>query len=223
MARSTVIVAIAVLIVSSTSAQNLLTNPGFDVADQLIGWSCSSTDGLATWISDDRLGAPTSGAMQHFVNAPLLNGQVACIQCLPVDEFYAYEASAWHYWPDDPDVTQEGTARMSIIFYSAVDCTGSLGVATVKVGYHVALDTWYQFATDEITAPAGATSARFTVTTWQDVAGTASKAAGSTRGPTRSRSPHHAYPLRSGTAGCATEQQEKAGLYEPLKPWEALP
>ena len=170
MARSTVIVAIAVLIVSSTSAQNLLTNPGFDVADQLIGWSCSSTDGLATWISDDRLGAPTSGAMQHFVNAPLLNGQVACIQCLPVDEFYAYEASAWHYWPDDPDVTQEGTARMSIIFYSAVDCTGSLGVATVKVGYHVALDTWYQFATDEITAPAGATSARFTVTTWQDVA-----------------------------------------------------
>ena len=126
MVRSNTFVMIFILIAVPAGAQNLLTNPGFDVADQLTGWTCSATDeGMATWIPEDRLGSPTSGAMQHFVNSTLLNSQVSCTQCLLVDEFYTYAASAWHYWPDDPDVTQEGTARMSIVFYSAADLDGA--------------------------------------------------------------------------------------------------
>jgi len=170
MTRLAIALSVVLMITSPVVAQNLLVNPGFDNPDLLNGWTCSTTYGQANWITNDRLGAPTSGAMEHFISAPTINEAVFCIQCIPVDEFYTYVASVWHYWPDDPDVTQVGTVRMGILVYPEAGCTGTLLNSTVNAGYHPALDTWYRFSTDEIVAPAGSVSARFAVSTHQDPA-----------------------------------------------------
>lgn len=169
MARLTIAVSIVLMITSSVFAQNLLVNPGFDNPDLLNGWTCSTTYGQANWITTDRLGAPTSGSMEHFVTGGSNNLAVSCTQCVPVEELYAYAASTWYYWPDDPDVTQEGTTRMAVIFYSNADCTSSVGVSAVRVGSHAFLDTWYQLITAEITAPVGTSSAWVSVATWQNL------------------------------------------------------
>jgi len=171
MARLTIAVSIVLTFASPLVAQNLLVNPGFDNPDLLTGWTCSTTYGQAQWIPDDRLGAPTSGAMEHFVTGGSNNLTVSCLQCVPVEELYAYAFSTWYYWPDDPDVTQDGSTRLVLIYYSNPDCTSSTGVSSVEVGHHPSLDTWYQLISAEITAPAGTTSALVTVTTWQDLGG----------------------------------------------------
>ena len=169
MARLTIAASIMLIFTSPVFAQNLLVNPGFDNPDLLTGWTCSTTHGQANWIADDRLGAPTSGAMEQFVTGGSNNLTVACVQCVPVEEFYAYAFSTWFYWPDDPDVTQEGTTRLVLAFYLNSDCTSSMGVSSVKVGHYPSLDTWDQLFTDEVTAPAGTTSALVTATTWQNL------------------------------------------------------
>lgn len=171
MTRLTIVVSIVLIFASPLFAQNLLVNPGFDNPDLLTGWTCSTIHGQANWIPDDRMGEPTSGSMEHFVTAGSNNLTVSCLQCVPVEELNAHTFSTWYYWPDDPDVIQDGSSRLSLIYYSNPDCTSSTGVATVKVGHHPSLDTWYQLISAEITAPAGTTSALVTVATWQDLGG----------------------------------------------------
>ena len=168
MARLTITVSIVLIFTSPVFAQNLLVNPGFDIPDLLTGWTCSTTHGQAAWIANDRLGEPTSGSMEHFVIGGSNNLIVTCSQCVPVEALHAYTLSTWYYWPDDPDVTQEGTTRLSLIFYFNSDCISSTGVSSVTTGQHPSLETWYQLFTDEIPAPAGTTSALVTATTWQN-------------------------------------------------------
>jgi len=171
MTRLAIAFSIVLMITSPVVAQNLLVNPGFDNPDLLTGWACSTIHGQANWVAADRLGVPTSGSMEHFVTGGSNNLTVSCLQCVPVEELYAYAFSTWYYWPDDPDVVQDGTTRLSLVFYDNGDCTSSTGVASVKVGHHPSLDTWYQLVSAEITAPVGTTSALVTVTTWQDLGG----------------------------------------------------
>jgi len=166
MVRSTIIVAIAVVIAVPTLAQNLLVNPGFDVPDQLTGWTCRTTYGTALWSPEDLLGSVGSGSMEHEVSATSDNQSVRCSQCVPVEEFWDYVASAWFFWPDDPDVSQLGSTRISFQFYSDANCTTTLPAGEVQVGYPI-LDTWLHLVSDTVTAPAGATSAGVYVFTWQ--------------------------------------------------------
>lgn len=165
-------IVIAVLSAVPVGAQNLLVNPGFDVANQLDGWTCTATSGTATWSPDDRSGVPTSGAMQHDVSAGTVNQLVSCHQCVPIAELNAYVASMWHFWPSDGDVTQDGSSRISIVFYSDPGCTTLVDFGTIAVTNYPPhpLDTWILLATDEVVAPTGAFYGRLTVVTWQDLA-----------------------------------------------------
>jgi hypothetical protein len=162
-----VAIGIAVLSAAPASAQNLLVNPGFDVADQLDGWTCTLTYGTATWNAEDRQAQTTSGSMQHDVNAWVDSQKVRCHQCVAVEEGKPYVASVWHYWPDDPDVNQLGSTRISYEFFGDVGCTTNLGVYDVQVDYPH-LDTWSQLVSDEVVSPAGAQSAAVYVFTWQN-------------------------------------------------------
>ncbi len=169
MVRSTIIVTIAVLIASPALAQNLLVNPGFDVADQLDGWTCRTTYGTALWSPEDQLGSVGSGSMEHEVSATSDSQSVRCSQCVPVDELWEYVVSAWFFWPDDPDVSQLGSTRISFQFYSDANCTTTLPVGEVQIG-HPILDTWLHLVSDAVIAPAGAASAGVFVFTWQNLA-----------------------------------------------------
>jgi hypothetical protein len=107
--------------------------------------------------------------MQHDVTAALDNQKVRCMQCVAVDELVTYLGSVWFYWPDDPDVSQQGTTRMSFNFFSDPDCTVDTGVAEIAVA-HPTLDRWLELRTEALEAPAGAASAAVYVFTWQDLA-----------------------------------------------------
>jgi len=126
MVRSTIIVAVAILITVPALAQNLLVNPGFDVADQLNGWTCTTSYGVASWSSEDRLGSSESGSLVHDVTAALNNKTVWCVQCVPVNELWSYVASGWYYWPDDPDVSQTGSSRWTVYYYSDIGAMSAL-------------------------------------------------------------------------------------------------
>ncbi len=170
MVRATIIATITVLITVPALAQNLFVNPGFDIPDQLNGWTCTSSDGVPSWSPEDRMGSPSSGSLMHDVTAAVNNKTVWCWQCVPVNELWSYVASGWYYWPNDPDVSQLGSSRWSMYYYSDSDCTGSSTLGANVTGDHPMLDTWYHLETEETAAPTGAMSAVIYFITWQDIA-----------------------------------------------------
>jgi hypothetical protein len=165
--RTFIVIVASSILTLPAAAQNLLVNPGFDGPDQIIGWTCETVYGTAVWSPIDRSGAPDSGSMEHEVNASTDSQKVRCWQCLEVDELKPYLGELWYFWPDDPDVSQLGTTRMSFGFYFNADCTDSTGVYDVAVGNPL-LDSWKVLRTDELTAPAGTQSASFYLFTWQN-------------------------------------------------------
>lgn len=167
--RTFVLIATASVFAFPATAQNLLVNPGFDEPDQITGWTCDTLYGTAEWSPLDHLGAPGSGSMEHEVNASTDNQKVRCWQCVAVDELTPYLGEVWFFWPDDPDVSQIGTTRMSLNFFFDSNCNDYTGVYDVAVGYPV-LDAWQVLRTDELTAPEGTQSASVYVFTWQNLA-----------------------------------------------------
>jgi len=172
MLRKTLIIGSLLMAAGPVFSQNLLVNPGFDEPDQLTGWTCVETFGVASWSAIDSLGLAGSGSMQHDVAAAFDGRYVACRQCVPVSELWTYVMSGWHFWPDDPDVTQFGSVRWAFGFYNDIACTSSLGVSTLKIGSRppLALATWHQLVTDEVMAPAGSISAWVSFFTYQNTA-----------------------------------------------------
>lgn len=172
MLRVAAITTVVLVVALPLAAQNLLVNPGFDDTDQLSGWTCITTYGLSTWSTDDRLASATSGSMQHDVSADSTNRSVFCRQCIPVLELHSYVASMWRYWPDDPDVTQDGSSRLSFGFFSDANCTTMIEWTPLAIAHYPPhpLGVWSHHPTLEHTAPAGALSARLDIVTWQDLA-----------------------------------------------------
>lgn len=169
MVRSTLCLAIAVIVTAPVSAQNLLVNPGFDLPDQLTGWTCTTASGVTSWSMEDRMGSPTSGSMQHDVSADVDDRSVRCTQCVPIDENDGYIASAWYYWPNDSGVFQSGSTRITLTFYNDVGCSVNAGGGVGRNGYPV-LDTWVHLSSPEAIAPAGSVAAGVFFFTWQDTA-----------------------------------------------------
>jgi len=172
MVRVATLTAVACLIVFPITAQNLLVNPGFDFADQIAGWTCVGNDGMVTWSPLDRMGSGASGSLQVDIAGTETNASLTCNQCVPVNEFNSYAASTWINWPDDIDVTQDGTSRIRIGFYSDAGCTTSIEWGPISFAYYPGqpLGTWIHFSTAESIAPAGSVAARLFITTWQDLA-----------------------------------------------------
>lgn len=172
MVRLTIAAALVLLIAGPAFTQNLLTNPGFDDANQLAGWTCNTIHGDLTWSSEDRSGSTTSGSMQHDLSAAGNNLDLSCSQCVPITELTDYVASMWYFWPDDADVAQDGSARITTVFYADAGCNVVAGYGPFKYGFFPGqpLDTWLQLKTDEGLAPAGSVAALVTVVTWQDLA-----------------------------------------------------
>lgn len=169
MRRVVIVTIVALVLASPAAAQNLLVNPGLDTADQLDGWTCSVVHGDASWNSQDRSQSPTSGSMQQDVTSNANNRDVSCEQCVPILGGLDYIASGWLFWPDDPDVSQLGTARASFWFYSNADCTGTFEAGPTET-VTPTLDTWTFISTDITTAPATAQSAFVLYVTWQNFA-----------------------------------------------------
>ncbi len=167
MIRATWAFALSLVIAGPAMAQNLLVNPGFDATDQLSGWTCTTTNGVATWSPDDRLDSPTSGSIQHDVTATADNRHVRCSQCVPVNEQFGYLASTWFFWPDDSDVSQQGSTRISIVFYTDASCTVNAGGGDIEIKSPI-LETWLHLETEEVVAPIGAVAANIHVFTWQN-------------------------------------------------------
>ncbi len=165
MVRTVIIVAITVLSAAPALAQNLLVNPGFDDADQLDGWTCTSDHGVASWSTEDRGGSAISGSMMHDVTATSNNRWLGCRQCVPVSAGSSYLVSGWYYWPN----TQNGTPRFSVDFYSDATCTTGLVSGAISNDFPID-DTWLAFTTSGMTAPAGAVAADILFLTWQDLA-----------------------------------------------------
>jgi hypothetical protein len=174
MLRKTLIIGSLLMAAGSVFAQNLLVNPGFDDLDQLTGWTCDSSMGQPVWHPQDILGLQGSGSMEHNVFGITASTNVNCRQCVPVSELRTYVMSGWFFWPDDPDVVQNGSVRWSLVFYSDTDCTpsSSLGSPPATIGSRppLALNTWHHLVSDEFMAPAGSLSARIGVITWQNLA-----------------------------------------------------
>jgi len=172
MKRVATVLALLFVAVAPVFGQNLLENPGFDVPDQLDGWSCTSANGVAAWNSEDRRGSPGSGSVQHDVSASANNRTINCSQCVPVTEAETYLGSVWHHWPDDADVTQDGSTRLSILWYSTASCTGLIDWVAPAIHSYPPnpLDTWTLLQSQPGTAPAGTAAARVEVYTWQDLA-----------------------------------------------------
>ncbi len=80
-----------------------------------------------------------------------------------------YIASAWYYWPDDPDVSQQGTTRFSFWFYESAGCMGT-SMAGPTETLDPVLDTWTHVQTEFTAAPTGFQSALVFIGTWQNVA-----------------------------------------------------
>lgn len=169
MGRITIIAAAAILLAMPAIAQNLLVNPGFSLADQLTGWTCTTTNGLASWSALDRLNTPDSGSMQHDTASPSNNAYMWCAQCVLVGEGQEHIASGWYYWPDDPDVSQQGSTRASFWFLENLDCTGTSVPGPTETSNPV-LDTWTHFQTDAVAVPTGFQSAIVYFGTWQNLA-----------------------------------------------------
>ncbi|MGB5160801.1 MAG: hypothetical protein WBP10_13035 [Thermoanaerobaculia bacterium] len=167
MIRATWAFALSLVMAGPAMTQNLLVNPGFDVSDQLAGWTCTTNNGVTTWSPDDRLVSPTSGSMQNDVTATDDNRNVRCSQCVPVNEQFGYIASTWFFWPDDADVSQQGSTRISFVFYSDADCTVIAGDGDVEIKAPI-LETWLHLESEEAVAPIGAVAARVFVFTWQN-------------------------------------------------------
>lgn len=172
MARVATITIVVVLIALPLTAQNLLVNPGFDNADQLTGWTCTTGYGLATWSPFDRLGSGISGSMQTDLSETTTNKAITCIQCVPVTELNSYVASTWLNWPDDADVNQDGSSRIRVGFFSDAGCTTAIEWCPIKFAYYPGqpLGVWIFLPTVECVAPVGSVAARVIITTWQDPA-----------------------------------------------------
>ena len=168
MVKFTVVVAVIICFASPAVAQNLLVNPGFSSIDQLTGWPCAAANGQASWSAHDRLNAPDSGSLQHDMAASSNNAYMWCSQCVLVDAGKDYVASGWYYWPDDPDVSQLGSTRVSFWFYENADCTGTQLAGPTETQNPV-LDTWAHIQTDVVAAPTGFQSTLVFLTTWQNL------------------------------------------------------
>ena len=169
MRRVVIVTIVALVLALPAAAQNLLVNPGLDTADQLDGWICNEVNGTASWNAQDRLDSPTSGSMQHDVTSSSSNRAVWCAQCVAVTAGLDYVASGWFFWPDDPDVSQDGSARASVWFYPNDDCSGTAEIGPTE-SVSPTLDTWLPISTDVATAPAMVQSAIVFFLTWQNVA-----------------------------------------------------
>ena len=159
-----------VLSVAPAFTQNLLVNPGFDLSDQLTGWTCTSSYGVESWSTHDRQDSTDSGSMEH--NIPVTqtaNQKILCSQCVPVQELWSYAMSSWYYWPNVPGLSAQGSTRIGFNFHVEVDCTDQAVLGPMKLGYpHY--DTWSSVETIEGVAPAGAQAAEVYFVTWKDVA-----------------------------------------------------
>jgi hypothetical protein len=113
--------------------------------------------------------------MQHDMAATVSNRSMWCAQCVVVQEGSSYVASAWAYWPDDPDVSQLGTTRASIWFYPNIDCSGTAMIGPTET-VNVPLDTWTLVSTDITLAPPTSQSAIVFFLTWQNAADEAVRA-----------------------------------------------
>ncbi len=171
MVRVAALTIVASLIVLPLTAQNLLVNPGFDNTDQLDDWTCTISNGVASWSAEDLFGSTTSGSMRHDVSAGSDNQTIVCRQCVPVVELNAYVPSMWFFWPDNPAFSQLGSSRISYNYYSDATCSAYLGPGDVEAPNPAALDTWLYLHADETVAPPGSQSAMVNLVTWQNFAG----------------------------------------------------
>ena len=98
-------------------SQNLLTNPDFDNAAQLSGWTEASGK---TWSSDDSAGSASSGSVQ-VPNALSSPSSVLMRQCVPATAGESFDASSEIRVAAGQSA---GSVRFNVVFWKVADCIG---------------------------------------------------------------------------------------------------
>jgi len=127
MIRTVSVVVAAIGIISSASAQTVLTNPDFDT--DLSGWI--SLNEPYTWTSSDWQNSPTSGSALALPDPGLTEPSVIA-QCLPVSQSVPIEASAMFKAGDEPIDT-----AIELQFFSSTDCAGGPAIDSALIEDYV--------------------------------------------------------------------------------------
>jgi len=164
-ARPFALLSALILATAPASAQNLVTNPGFD--GDLSGWST----GAATFDGTlDDTGTAGSGSARHmFINAgPGSVTSLALSQCIPVTAGTDYTFGGKVFIASGQAVPVTGF--VTVTFMSSIDCTlGGLDSAVLSTGL---TDGWIPLSSGPVTASPGAIRAWITGQNAAGAAGT---------------------------------------------------
>lgn len=144
--------------------ETLVTNPGFDQLQGVVGWPGATILIQTLWEKKDATGIPQSGSMAvtNALTAPekgeTING---ALQCVPAEAGAVYDVLADVLIPKQE---AEGRAGISILFYKTTDCNAS-GVGTdmsVTTDLLDLMDQWQPVGTRFI-VPSGMKSMEVTL------------------------------------------------------------
>jgi len=146
-ARWTVVVTVALLVASQVpalSAQNLLTNPGFNTG--LNGWEVF---GLGSWDGTrDVVGSPVSGSAKGVFDSSTPGGFDAVVaQCVPLAIGLNYHLGGKIFIP--PGATAESSALFQMIPFPTMNCSGPPPPGPiVETPQVTAVGSWTDSSTD---------------------------------------------------------------------------
>jgi hypothetical protein len=153
---------------AAASAQNLLTNPGFNT--DVSGWTPIAADITAIWNSEDASGSPSSGSAsitETTASAGSADGVAS--PCIPVTAGGTYSFGARFKIPASQ--TSEPKAATAVTWYSGAGCSGSQN--TTSAPFQTTVGSWFTSSLSNVIAPAGAAGALFSLYAGAGLAGTA--------------------------------------------------
>lgn len=154
LSRAAITLAVVVVGGATLSAQNLVTNAGFDT--DVSGWPPA---GIMTFTHSplDAYGSPTSGSgwLLNPSPTPYNSGALQCINT-PLTDGASYDVGAWIRVPSGQ--TGTGTAGLFAWFHSGAACGGSqIGTLAISPYLPPPTDSW-TLRTATGVAPAGTLS-----------------------------------------------------------------
>ncbi len=158
---------------SAATAQNLITNPGFEA--DLGAWTVSAGDEPsdpteAGWVSDDVAGSPSSGAVQVTDRfASTHTNLFGLEQCVAVTAGERYDFGAWVQYP--PGQERTGHFNVQLEWYATSDCSSSGFIDFERLRVEDPSDRWQLAQSLGHAAPAGAVAATLALVMRKNEAG----------------------------------------------------
>jgi len=138
----------------------------FDTPTDLEAWDFYVGAGSSvTWDAMDAIGSSTSGSMRIEVDPTDGGNAVVPLQCYRVAGGASYDYGAYVYQPSSSPL---GEAFVRVQWFRDSSCLDF--IRSTNTGINPTLDDWVQLSEIGAVAPAGAESAEFILTTFEDPA-----------------------------------------------------